>query len=187
MRPKETSQNITLCNILLTARGKIMTTSFSKSFDVPCNLETLLHLMTDAGCLNRLMESSYAQNPKHSVQKSPDGKISIHIYREFEGEWPSFAQSAIGKTLSINEERVWLPVDGTTCNGLTKIKALNDKAIADAKLSISQNGNTCSVSIAGHIKVDINMLFNKIGEEIIKKEMLEAIDLEHSHYLKELS
>ena len=164
-----------------------MTTSFSKSFEVPCNLETLLHLMTDADCLDRLMESSYAQNPKHSVEINPDGKTTIRIYREFEGEWPSFAQSTIGKTLAISEERVWRPIAGNICNGTTKIKALNDKALADAELSITQKENSCTVSIAGHIKVDINMLFNKIGEEIIKKEMLEAIDLEHKHYLKEIN
>ncbi len=164
-----------------------MTTSFSKSFEVPCNLQTILDLMTSSESLNRLMESTYAQNPKHSVLRNQDGSTTIRIYREFEGEWPSFAQSAIGKTLTIDEERIWQPVVGNLCNGTTTVKALKDKAVATAKLSIEQNGNDCKVSISGHIKVDLNVFLNKVGEEIIRNEMLEAIDLEHEHYLSELN
>lgn len=163
-----------------------MTTSFAKTFEVPCDLQTILGLMTNSASLDRLMERSYAQNPKHSVHRNPDGSTSIHIYREFEGEWPSFAQSAIGKTLTINEERIWQPTKNEICEGITTVKALKDKAIATAKLSIKQNEDSCSVSISGHIKVDLNVLLNKVGEEIIRKEMLEAIDLEHEHYLNEL-
>lgn len=163
-----------------------MTTSFSKSFEVACDLKTILAIMKDEASLARLIENSYAQNPSYSVTSNPDGSTRIHIYREFEGEWPSFAQSYIGKTLAITEDRLWQTPNENRCLGETTVKALKDKANVDATLEINQSGDICTVSISGDIKVSINFLFDKIGEEIIKKEMLQAIDLEHAHYVEEL-
>ena len=164
-----------------------MTTSFTKSFEVPCSLETVFRMMKDESSLGRLMNSSYAQNPKFSVVSNDDGSTNIHIYREFEGDWPSFAQSHIGKTLEITEDRVWQSPAAGVCHGKTQVKALKDKALVNADLKILETGNKCTVSISGTVKVSINLFVDKIGEEIIKKEMLSAIDLEHEHYLTELN
>ncbi len=163
-----------------------MTTSFNKTFEVPCDLQTLLSLMKDKKSLGRLMEASYAQNPNFSVTSSADGSTAIHLYREFEGEWPSWAEAVVGKTLAISEERIWQEPVGNICNGTTEITALRDKARINATLRILENAGNCTVSIAGHIKVNVSLFLDKLGEELIKNEMLEAIDVEHQHYLDEL-
>lgn len=162
-----------------------MATKISKSFEIPCDLDTAIRMMSDSSSLDRLMEFSYAENPEHHSLQNGDGTLEIRIYREFEGEWPSIVASRIGPKLKIDEKRIWQVAEGNQRIGTTEITSSGLPVSVKADMKIIENGNSCTVSINGYVKVDI-MLIGGVIEELVKNEIYDAIDVERDFYLEEL-
>jgi hypothetical protein len=162
-----------------------MSTPINKSFQIPCDLETAIQMMSDESSLDRLMKFSFAQNHKHSVEQTYDGGLKIHIFREFEGEWPGFLEAIIGKTLKIDETRHWQPANGNVREGVTEISAPGLPVEVKAKMKIVENAGNCVVSIDGDVKVNLPFIGGKV-EQMVLDEMNDAIDVEANFYLEEL-
>lgn len=162
-----------------------MTTKLHTSFEIDCDLETAIRIMSDTESLNRLMEASYAQNPRHSVTQNPSGELEIRIYREFEGEWPGFLQSVIGGTLKIDEKRTWqLPTENMRI-GRTEISAPGLPVEVKADMRIVESNERCVVSIIGDIKVNLPFVAGKV-EQMVLSEIQDAIKVEEDFYKEEL-
>jgi hypothetical protein len=162
-----------------------MSTPINKSFELPCDLSSAIRMMSDESSLDRLMEFSFAQNPKHSVEQTSDGGLKIHIFREFEGEWPGFLEAIIGKTLKIDETRLWQRAIGNVREGVTEISAPGLPVEVNAEMKIVENAGQCVVSIDGHVKVNLPFVGSKV-EQMVLDQMTDAIDVEAKFYLEEL-
>ena len=162
-----------------------MATELNESFTIPCDLDTAIRMMSDPGSLDRLMEFSYAENPQHNVQENSDGTLEIHLYREFEGEWPSLIESIVGKRLKIDEKRVWQPVSGNQRIGRTEITSAGLPISVNAEMKIVASDNNCTVSIIGQIKVNVFGIGGMI-ENLVKEQIQDAIEVERDFYLEEL-
>ena len=162
-----------------------MATELNESFTIPCDLATAIRMMSDSGSLDRLMEFSYAENPQHHVQENSDGTLEIHLYREFEGEWPSLIESIVGKRLKIDEIRVWQPVSGNQRSGKTEITSAGLPIAVNADMKIVASDNSCTVSIIGQIKVNVFGIGGMI-ENLVKEQIHDAIKVERDFYLEEL-
>lgn len=162
-----------------------MGTKINASFSIPCKMDIAIRMMSDTESLDRLMEATYAQNPRHTSHQNQQGELEIYIYREFEGDWPGFLQSVIGKTLKIEEKRTWDSPSASQRLGRTEITSPGLPVEVKADMQLIEKENECEVSIVGEVKVNLPFVAGKV-EQMVLEEILEAIELEEKFYKAEL-